>query len=86
MKYFLLFCFLWWILFFIFLPIGIIKRQSGIKKLTGMSVKAHLLLKITATTLISLLFVLVLFYFVHKGYIDPDFYLKIPRLPLFFDK
>lgn len=75
MKYFLVFCFFWWILFFIILPIGIVqdhKVQRGFA--LGTPKNPKILLKFVLTTVISLFFILVVFYAAYVGIIDKNIF------------
>ena len=75
MKYFLIFCFIWWILFFMILPVGITTNRKVPKGfIHGTPLKPRILQKFIITTLISASFVLILVYFAHKGYIDRNIF------------
>lgn|GEM_PF-3379314 len=74
MKYFLIFCCLWWITFFILLPIGIRTRETAPKGCEiSAPIKPRIPLKFVVTTLISIAVTLLLLYSVEKGYIDHEF-------------
>lgn len=74
MKYFLIFSFIWWIVFFMILPIGIVvKKNIKIGNADSAPIKPRILIKFAATTIISGIVVLLVFLAVHHGYIDKQY-------------
>ena len=65
------FCFIWWLIFFIALPIGI-KIEKNVQKGHADSAPSNprIMLKIIATTIIALLLLVILIYLVENGYLD----------------
>ena len=69
--YFFTFCFIWWISFFIVLPIGI-KIEKDVQKGHADSAPKNprIMYKVMLTTLISLLLTIIIIYLTEQGYLD----------------
>lgn len=69
--YFFTFCFIWWISFFIVLPIGV-KIEQKVEKGHADSAPSNprIMFKIMMTTIITLLLLVILIYLVENGYLD----------------
>jgi predicted secreted protein len=69
--YFFTFCFIWWLIFFISLPIGL-KIEKNVQKghADSAPINPRIMLKIAATTIITLLLLVILIYLVENGYLD----------------
>jgi predicted secreted protein len=69
--YFFTFCFIWWINFFIVLPIGIeIEKKVEKGHADSAPKNPRMLHKILLTTLITLLLTIMIIYLVERGYLD----------------
>ena len=69
--YFFTFCFIWWISFFIVLPIGV-KIDKKVEKGHANSAPSNprIMFKIMMATIITLLLLVILIYLVENGYLD----------------
>ena len=69
--YFFTFCFIWWISFFIVLPIGV-KIEKKVEKGHANSAPSNprIIFKVMVTTLIALFLTIIIIYLVEKGSLD----------------
>lgn len=69
--YFFTFCFIWWISFFIVLPIGVQIEQKVEKGHANSAPRnPRIFFKIAITTIITLLLLAILIYLVENDYLD----------------
>jgi predicted secreted protein len=69
--YFFAFCFIWWITFFIVLPIGIkIEEKAQPGHADSAPINPRIMYKLLLTTIITVILLAVLIYTVEHGYLD----------------